>query len=118
MNATDISRVQSYLRRILDNDRIVIDPPQKRGAPVEVRVGEEFLGVVHRDDDDGEISFSLVVSILEEDLVVAPEPPQQPTRSSAPDGRSPRLTTTSAISDGPGTRSPISPATTPRNRSK
>jgi len=33
-----------------------------------VQIGEEFVGVLHRDDDEGEVSYSLLMSILEEDL--------------------------------------------------
>ena len=67
MNETDIARVQAYLRATLGNDRIHIDIPKRKGGTVEVRVGEEFIGTVHR-DDDGEVSFSLTISILDEDL--------------------------------------------------
>jgi hypothetical protein len=68
MTPNEIARVQDYLRRTFANDRITIDPPPKRGAPVELRIGEEFIGVLHRDDEDGEISYSLHITILEEDL--------------------------------------------------
>lgn len=33
-----------------------------------MRVGDEFVGVVHRDEDEGEVSYSLNLVILEEDL--------------------------------------------------
>ena len=68
MTPNEIARVQAYLRNLFGNDRIVIDPPPKRGAPVEVRVGEEFIGVLHRDEEEGEVSYSLQVAILEMDL--------------------------------------------------
>jgi hypothetical protein len=64
----DIARVQSYLRATLGNDRIHIDPPKKKGATTEVRVGSEFIGTIHRDDEDGEVSFNLTIIILDEDL--------------------------------------------------
>jgi hypothetical protein len=73
MTPNDIARVQDYLRRTFENDKIVIDVPAKRGAPVEVRVGDEFIGVLHRDDDDDDISWSLLITILEDDL-----PPASP----------------------------------------
>jgi hypothetical protein len=77
MTPNDIARVQDYLRRTFSNDQIAIDPPIKRGAPVEVRVGDEFIGVLHRDEDDGEISWSLHMTILEMDLPPAsPMPPK------------------------------------------
>jgi len=65
---TDIARVQAYLRATLGNDRIHIDMPKRKGGTVEVRVGDEFIGTLNRDDEDGEVSFTLTISILEEDL--------------------------------------------------
>lgn len=68
MTANEIARVQSYLRRTLSNEHIAITPPIRDGAPVEVTVEGEFIGVLYRDEDEGEVSFSLNISILEEDL--------------------------------------------------
>jgi hypothetical protein len=73
MTPNDIARVQDYLRRTFGNDRISIAPPSKRNAPVEVRIGEEFIGVLHRDDEDGEVSYALHITILDIDL-----PPASP----------------------------------------
>jgi len=76
MKPNEIARVQDYLRRTFANDRIAIDAPAKRGGPIEVRIGDEFIGVLHRDDDEGEISYALHITILEEDLPPAsPMPP-------------------------------------------
>jgi len=68
MNASDIARVEAYLRKTLGSDRIHIEVPKNRGGSVEVRAGDEFLGTLHRDEEDGEVSFSLHISILAEDL--------------------------------------------------
>jgi hypothetical protein len=68
MKPSDIARVEAYLRTTLGSNRIRIEVPKTRGASVEVRAGEEFLGTLHRDDDDGEVSYSLHITILEEDL--------------------------------------------------
>jgi len=68
MKPSDIARVESYLRKTLGTDRIKIEVPRQRGASVEVRAGPEFLGTLHRDEDDGEVSYSLHITILEEDL--------------------------------------------------
>lgn len=74
MNDTDVARVQAYLRATLGNDRLRIEVPKKKGATVEVFVGEDFLGTLHRDDDEGEVSFSLHISILDEDLPAVAAP--------------------------------------------
>ncbi len=68
MTPIEIGRVQAHLRKALDNNRIAIKMPARKGGPVEVVVGNDFLGVLHRDEDEGEVSFDLHISILEEDL--------------------------------------------------
>jgi hypothetical protein len=68
MTLNEIARVQEYLRHTFSNNRIAIKPPAKPKAPIEVRIGDEFIGVLHRDEDEGEVSYSLNISILEEDL--------------------------------------------------
>ena len=68
MTPNEIARVQDYLRRTFGNDRITIVPPPKRGAPIEMLIGDEFIGVVHRDEDEGEVSYDLHITILSEDL--------------------------------------------------
>ncbi len=71
MTPSEIARIQAYLRKTFGNERIAIDPPAKRGAPIEVRIGDEFIATLHRDEDEGEISYALHMTILEEDLPAA-----------------------------------------------
>ena len=73
MKPTDITRVQAYLRKLLANEHIHIVAPKKTGASVEVLVGDEFVGTLHRDDEDGEVAFAFQMMILEDDL---PAPPK------------------------------------------
>ena len=73
MTPTDITRVETYLRRALGTARIGIAPPLRKGASVEVTIDNEFLGTLHRDEEDGEISYSLTIYILEEDLPPLPK---------------------------------------------
>ena len=68
MTPVEIAKVQVYLRKAFSNNLIKVIPPQKSSGPVEVQIGGEFIGVLHRDDDEGEVSYSLLMSILEEDL--------------------------------------------------
>lgn len=68
MTPNEIARVEAYLRTTFGNPRITIEPIKKRGAPIEVSIGGEFIGVLHRDEEEGEVSYSLNISILEEDL--------------------------------------------------
>lgn len=67
MKDTEIIAVQNYLRKLFGNDRIRL----KKGRPndpVEVFVNEEFIGTVYRDAEDGDVSYSFNMSILDIDL--------------------------------------------------
>ena len=75
MNASDISRVQAYLRTLLGNDQVNVVAPPRKGATTELAVGREVIGTVHRDEDEGEVSFSINIIVLEEDLVPAAAAP-------------------------------------------
>ncbi|MCK4939595.1 MAG: DUF3126 family protein [Rhodospirillaceae bacterium] len=68
MTPEEIGKVQTYLRKTFGNNRITVQPPTKPDAPIEVSVGEEFIAVLHRDEDEGEVSYSLVMTILDIDI--------------------------------------------------
>jgi hypothetical protein len=68
MTPAELAAVQTHLRRLLGNDRIKLTTPQRRNASVEMFVGSEFVGTVHRDAEDGEVSYSVQIAILAEDL--------------------------------------------------
>lgn len=72
MTPNDIARVQTYLRRLLGSERIRLVPPARKGMSVEVAVDEEVIGTIHRDEDEGEVSFAVHITVLEEDLPPAP----------------------------------------------
>jgi len=69
MEIAEIARVQEYLRKSLSNNRIVIHPPKKADATVEVYIAEDFVGVLYKDEDEGEVSYSFMMTILEDDLI-------------------------------------------------
>lgn len=79
MQPADIARVEAYLRKTIGSDRLRIEVPQNRSASIEVWAGSEFLGTLHRDDEDGEVSYSLQITILDEDL-----PAPRPQSAAAP----------------------------------
>jgi hypothetical protein len=68
VNKTDIVKVQDYLRRTFANTNIRLVPRPKKDDSAEVYIGEEFLGVVSVDDEDGDRSFNFAMAILDIDL--------------------------------------------------
>lgn len=73
MKPNEIARVQDYLRRTFSNNQITIKPPARPTIPVEVYIGDEFIATLDRDEDEGEVSYTLTMSILDMDL-----PPASP----------------------------------------
>ena len=86
MTRSDMERVQAYLRRLLGSDRIRVVPPAKPGLAVEIAVEEEVIGTLYQDRDEGEVSYAVNLTILEEDLPPVPKtapaaPAAKPRRS-------------------------------------
>ena len=42
---------------------------------MEIAVEDEVIGTIHRDEDEGEISYAVSIVVLEEDLPPAPKAP-------------------------------------------
>ncbi len=64
----DTARVQAYLQRKFNNNLFRLVRRPQAADSVEVLLGDEFIGVVYKDDDEGELSFSFTMCMLEEDL--------------------------------------------------
>src|ERR1700684_416417 len=77
MTPLDIARVQAYLRKLFSNNLIRLVAPAREGLSVEFAVGDTVLDTVYKDEEDGEISYSVTLTILDEDLPdvqAGPEP--------------------------------------------
>lgn len=70
MDKQEIEKVQAYLRRTFGNQTLRIVPLPKKKDSAEVYLGEEFIGVLYRDDEDGDLSYNFNMAILAEDLAV------------------------------------------------
>ena len=83
MTPSDMARVQTYLRRLLGCDRIQVVAPVRAGLTVELAVDDEVIGTLYQDREDGEVSYSVHLTILEEDLPPAPKaaPPAPAART-------------------------------------
>jgi hypothetical protein len=72
LTRTEIWRLEKYLRNLFRLDTITIVERPKQADSVEVFVSGEFIGVLFRDEEDGEISYAFNMAILEMDLPEAP----------------------------------------------
>jgi hypothetical protein len=68
MDKTELLKLQDYLRRLYGNAQIKVVARPKKTDSAEVMIGDEFVGIISLDDEDGDRSFVFTMSILEDDL--------------------------------------------------
>lgn len=64
----EILRLESYLQRTFRLQTIEVRQRPRKEDSAEVYIGDEFIGVITRDDEDDDLSYDLHMSILEFDL--------------------------------------------------
>lgn len=68
MDVQEIKKLDGYLKRLFDNPKIRVVPRPKKDDSAEVYIGDEFIGVLFLDDEDGDKSYNFSMSILDTDL--------------------------------------------------
>ncbi len=68
MSNPDWKKVEAYLRKTFNSPDIKIEARKTNEDSVEVLKGDEFLGLVYIDEDEGETSYMFEMAILEIDL--------------------------------------------------
>lgn len=63
-----MQRVQDYLRRTFQNESLRVVARPRKTDSAEVYLGEEFIGILFLDDEDGDKSYNFQMAILQEDL--------------------------------------------------
>lgn len=67
-DATELPPLQAYLARMFKNDGFALKMRERAKDSIEVILDGEFIGVVYKDDEDGEVSYDFNMAILSEDL--------------------------------------------------
>jgi hypothetical protein len=68
MNKEEISKLQKFLQQKFGNASLEVRARPRKDDSCEVYIGEEFMGVIYLDDEDGERDFNFQMAILEIDL--------------------------------------------------
>ncbi len=68
MKRDEIKKLETYLQRKFELAALSVRARPRKDDSAEVYIGEEFIGVVYRDDEDGELSWNFQMAILEMDL--------------------------------------------------
>ncbi|MGB2219823.1 MAG: DUF3126 family protein [Henriciella sp.] len=67
MTREESLRLEAYLKQKL-NPEIRLAARKETSDSVEVYLGSEFIAVVYKDEDEGEVSYALNMTVLQEDL--------------------------------------------------
>jgi hypothetical protein len=68
VDVQEIRKLDAYLKRLFGNAKIRVVPRPKKNDSAEVYIGDEFVGVLSVDDEDGDRSYNFDMAILETDL--------------------------------------------------
>jgi hypothetical protein len=68
VDVQEVKKLDAYLKKLFGNQRIRVVPRPKKDDSAEVYVGDEFVGVLFVDDEDGERSYNFQMAILGTDL--------------------------------------------------
>ncbi|MBX9618378.1 DUF3126 family protein [Candidatus Raskinella chloraquaticus] len=68
MTGEELKKIERFMRRTFDNQGITVRARPRKTDSAEVYVGDEFLGVMFEDKEDGETSYNFQMAILEIDL--------------------------------------------------
>nr|WP_153366747.1 DUF3126 family protein [Agrobacterium rosae] len=67
VKAEEIKKLDAYFKRTF-NETLAVKARPRKDDSAEVYAGEEFLGVVYIDDEDGDRSYNFSMAILDVDL--------------------------------------------------
>ncbi|MBB1247776.1 MULTISPECIES: DUF3126 family protein [unclassified Rhizobium] len=67
MKAEELKKLDAYFKKTL-NPAITVKARPRKDDSAEVYMGDEFLGVVYKDDEDGDLSYNFSMAILDVDL--------------------------------------------------
>ena len=68
MDRQEIQRLEAFFRRRFNLPSIQVRQRPQKADSAEVYIGDEFVGVLFRDDEDGDLSYNFTMAILDIDL--------------------------------------------------
>lgn len=62
----EIRKLDAYFKRLFQNPRLEVKARPRKEDSAELYIGEDFLGIVYKDEEEGDYNFSM--AILDIDL--------------------------------------------------
>jgi len=64
----ELAKLTTYFRKTFGSPTITVRKRPQKNDSSEVYIGEEFIGVISKDEEDGELSYHFSMAILDIDL--------------------------------------------------
>ena len=71
MDSFEIKKINAYFNKQFNTSDFSLKVDENNNDSAEVYFKNEFLGLIYKDDEDGEIAFQFHMTILDEDLLDA-----------------------------------------------
>jgi len=68
VNPEEIKKLDAYFKRTFQNQALAVKVRPRKDDSCELYLGDEFLGIIYRDEDEGELSYNFSMAILDVDL--------------------------------------------------
>lgn len=68
MNPEEIKKLTRFFRAKFQLQTIEVRKRMQKKDSAEVYIGDEFIGVIFKDEEDGELSYNFSMAILDIDL--------------------------------------------------
>lgn len=68
MKPAELAKLDAYFKRTFDNPKLSVRARPRKDDSAEVYIGDEFLGVLFRDEEEGDLSYNFQMAILDIDL--------------------------------------------------
>ena len=68
MKPEEITKLEAFLRRKFELPTLTVRRRPQKDDSAEVYLADEFIAVIYRDDEEGELSYNFQMAILDFDL--------------------------------------------------
>ncbi len=68
LNPEEIRKLEAYFKRTFNNPALSVKARPRKDDSCELYLGDEFLGIIFKDEDEGELSYNFSMAILDIDL--------------------------------------------------
>ncbi|WP_157014816.1 DUF3126 family protein [Mesorhizobium xinjiangense] len=68
MKPDEIRKLDAYFKRTFQNPTLEVRARPRKDDSCELYLGDEFLGIIFKDEEEGELSYNFSMAILDIDL--------------------------------------------------